>query len=50
MIWYFLAGMIAGAAGVIMVLRWWIRSHMKRVTPEEAMRDLKLMEEKKEHD
>ena len=45
MIWFFLAGFIAGAVGMVMFAGWWIRKHMKRVTPEEAMRDLKLMEE-----
>lgn len=28
MIWFFLAGMIAGAAGVILVLRWWVITHV----------------------
>ena len=50
MIWFYLAGFISGAVGVIMVLGWWIRKHMKKVTPEEAMRDLKLMEEEQNND
>ena len=41
-------GMVAGAVGVILVLTWWIRTHMQRVTPEEAMQD--LMEAKLEED
>jgi hypothetical protein len=40
MIWFFLMGMIAGAVGVIMILRWWIRTHMKKVSPEEFFHDL----------
>ena len=47
MIWFFLAGFVAGAVGMVMFASWWIRKHMKRVTPEEAMHDLKLMEEDK---
>ena len=41
MIWYFLAGFIAGAVGVLMFLGWWLRSHIKRVTAEEMLHDLR---------
>ena len=27
MIWFFLAGMIAGAVGMVMFAGWWIRRH-----------------------
>lgn len=40
MIWFFLAGMIAGAVGVIVVLMWWIRTHAIKVTPEQMMKDI----------
>lgn len=46
MIWYFLAGMIAGAVGVIMVLMWWIRKHAIKVTQEQ----LKNILEETEHE
>ena len=35
MIWYFLAGWIAGVVGVIMLLHWWIRTHMEVIESEE---------------
>lgn len=41
MIWYFLAGFIAGVVGVLMFLGWWLRSHVKRVTAEEMLNDLR---------
>lgn len=40
MIWYFLAGFISGAVGVIMVMMWWIRTHAIEVTPEQMMKDI----------
>ena len=43
MIWFFLAGMIAGVVGVIMVLMWWIRTHAIKVTPEQMMKDIEEM-------
>ena len=48
MIWFFLTGWIAGVIGTVMFAKWWMHTHVKRVTPEEAMRDLKNMEEEKE--
>lgn len=41
MIWFFLAGMVAGAVGVVMVLRWWMRTHMVKVTKEDIIEELK---------
>lgn len=43
MIWFFLAGFISGAVGVIMVLMWWIRTHAIKVTPEQMMKDIEEM-------
>jgi hypothetical protein len=43
MIWYFLAGFISGAVGVIMVLMWWIQAHAIKVTPEQMMNDIEEM-------
>ena len=40
MIWFFLAGMVAGAVGVILILQWWIRTHAIKVTPEQMMKDI----------
>ena len=36
MIWYFLAGFISGAVGMVMFAHWWIHSHatVVRVTDE----------------
>lgn len=31
MIWYFLAGWIAGAVGVLMLGKWWVESHVEVV-------------------
>ena len=39
MIWFFLMGMIAGAVGVIMILRYWFRTHMRQITPEEFRKE-----------
>ena len=47
MIWFFLAGMIAGAVGVIMVLMWWIRTHAIKMTPEQLKNNLEEMEREK---
>ena len=40
MIWYFLAGFISGAVGVVMLLLWWIRTHVIKVTPEQMRKDI----------
>ena len=50
MIWFFLMGMIAGAVGVILVLRWLMLTHMKPVSKEEFMEEIEKMEEEKAHD
>lgn len=47
-IWFFLAGFISGAVGMIMFAKWWIRAHAKRVTPEEAIKDLEEMKKEDE--
>ena len=31
MIWFFLAGMVAGAVGMVMYAGWWMRRHTKIV-------------------
>ena len=47
MIWFFLAGFISGAVGVIMVLMWWIRTHAIKVTPEQTKNYLEETEREK---
>lgn len=44
MIWFFLAGFIAGAVGMVMFAGWWIKTHAKRVSVEEAMSELKQLD------
>lgn len=41
MIWYFLAGMIAGAVGMVMVANWWMRTHATviHLPPDEEEQD-----------
>lgn len=43
MIWYFLAGFISGAVGVILILQWWIRTHAIKATSEQMMKDIEEM-------
>lgn len=31
MIWFFLAGMVAGAVGMTMYSSWWVRKHTKSI-------------------
>ena len=45
MIWFFLMGMIAGGVGVLMILKWWFRVHLKRVSAEEMLEDLRKARE-----
>ena len=40
LIWYFLAGWIAGAVGTVMFATWWIKRHAKRVTADEMIRTI----------
>lgn len=44
MIWFFIAGFISGAAGMILYAGWWIKTHAKRVSVEEAMSELKQLD------
>ena len=46
MIWFFIAGWICGVVAVIMVIQWWIRTHMVRVSKEELMDEIENEEEK----
>lgn len=36
MIWFFLAGWIAGAVAVIMWIMWWVRTHAIVIDPEKS--------------
>ena len=47
MIWFFLAGYIAGVVGVVMLLFWWIKKHTIKVTPEQMKNNLEEMEREK---
>lgn len=44
MIWFFLAGMIAGAVGASMFIWWWFKKNVRQVSKEEMMRALAEME------
>ena len=48
MIWFFLAGWVSGAVFMILYARWWVHRHMVKATPEEAMKDIKEMQEEDE--
>ena len=50
MIWFFIAGWIAGVAFAVMVAGWWVRKHAVRVTPEEAIQHMENMKEEKSDD
>lgn len=50
MIWFFLMGMIAGAVGVILVIRWWARTHMVKVTMDEFIHDMEQSKEEESHE
>lgn len=50
MIWFFLAGMIAGAVGVIMLLMWWLRTHMQRISADEMIQDMEKIKEEEPHE
>lgn len=44
MIWFFIAGWIAGAVFMILFAGWWMKTHVKRVSVEEAVNELKQLE------
>ena len=44
MIWFFMAGMIAGAVGMVMYAHHWVRTHMMRV--EMTKEELEKLREK----
>ena len=48
MIWFFLAGFISGAVGMVLFAKWWMGKHIKRVTPDEALRDIEHLKQSKE--
>lgn len=50
MIWFFLMGMIAGAVGVVLVLRWWFRTHMVKLSPDEMIREMEEIKEDESHE
>lgn len=39
MIWFFLAGWIAGAVAVIMWIMWWVRTHAVMIDTEKEETD-----------
>lgn len=41
MIWFFLMGMIGGAAGMMLLAHWWVHTHVEQVTPEEMIKTLR---------
>ena len=40
MIWFFLAGFIAGIVGMMMYANWWCRTHLTEVTKEELLDEI----------
>ena len=48
MIWFFLAGFISGAVGMVLFAKWWMGKHIKRLTPDEALRDIEHLKQRKE--
>ena len=49
MIWFYLAGFISGAVGMVVYAHWWMYRHTKVVVTDEAIRE-KNNEEEKTHD
>lgn len=45
MVWYFLAGFISGAVGMVLLAKWWMETHFERVDPEELIREMKEEED-----
>ncbi len=50
MIWFFIAGWISGAVAMVMFASWWVRKHIIKVSPEEAIRDIEKMKEDESHE
>ena len=50
MIWFFLMGMVGGAAGVILIEYNWIRRHMRKVEKEEFLKEIQDKEGEKAHE
>ena len=48
LIWFFLAGWVSGAVFMVLYAGWWVRKHITKVTPEEAMKDIQAMKEEEE--
>ena len=44
----FPGGIHQRAVGMVLYARWWIGKHIKRVTPDEALRDIELLRQSKE--
>ena len=47
MIWFFLAGWVAGAIGMVLFARWWLSNHVTRVTLDDLKKEI---EEEKSDD
>lgn len=50
MIWFFIAGWIAGAAFMVLYARWWVKTHMVKVSREEALKEIGSMNEEEKSD
>lgn len=50
MIWFFLAGMVAGAVGMMLYAKWWMSRNVHEVTAEEFIDELEKIEEKVKED
>ena len=50
MVWFFLAGWIAGAVWMVLFAKWWITKHAKRVTFDELKEEFEEKEEDKTHE
>lgn len=45
MVWFFLAGFISGAVGMVLVARWWMETHFEEVDLDELIREKKEEED-----
>lgn len=43
MVWFFIAGWISGAVFMVLYARWWVHKHIKKVSADEAIRDIEAM-------